>query len=60
MQFCSTPLIENHFWKINFPRVFVKSMNEIKLLSNSEVKYKQVNENGFKKLMVEFCLHISE
>lgn len=33
-------------------------MIKIKLLSDSEVKYKQANENWFKNLMVEFCLQV--
>jgi len=60
MQYCSTPLTENHFYKIYFPRAFVNCTNEVKLLSNSDIKYKQVNENWFKKLMVEFCVQISD
>lgn len=36
----------------------MKSMIKIKLLSNSEVKYKQANANWFKNLMVEFCLQV--
>lgn len=60
VQFCSTPLIKNGFQKTDFPKVFVESMNKIQFLSNSDAKYKQANANWFKKLMVEFCVQVSE